>query len=119
VNLTLPILVLPLLTLLGLADNPGEAAGWGALDPGLVRGLAASAARAGDQSEWHLTLTDSRGWAVGHGCATRTPSRKPKKTDAKGDAADAAEWEDRTWTVDLPGGAQKAFTMLPIPVQGE
>jgi hypothetical protein len=90
VNLVLSVLDLPLLTLLGVADTPGEAAGWGAIDPALARTLAAAAAAAGDRSQWHLTLTDESGRAIAHGCETRGRSRK--------------QGNDRT------------FTMNPIPV---
>jgi hypothetical protein len=90
VNLVLSVLDLPLLTLLGVADKPGEAAGWGALDPALVRDLATAAAAAGDRSEWHLTLTDEHGWAISHGCARRNRRTKQDNT--------------------------RSFTMNPIPV---
>jgi hypothetical protein len=90
VNLVLSVLDLTLVTLLGAGDKPGEAAGWGAIDPALTRKLAAAAAAAGDRSQWHLTLTDESGRAIAHGCETRGRSRKQGK--------------DRT------------FTMNPIPV---
>jgi hypothetical protein len=90
VNLVLSVLDLPLVTLLGAADKPGEAAGWGAIDPRLARKLAAAAAAAGERSQWHLTLVDERGRAIAHGCEVRGRSRKQGK--------------DRT------------FTMNPIPV---
>jgi hypothetical protein len=51
VHLTAPEWILPLLTVLGLADNPGEAAGLGAIDPALVRQLAATAAASGRQTD--------------------------------------------------------------------
>jgi hypothetical protein len=59
--------VLPLLTLLSLADRPGEAHGLGALDPGLVRDLAVAGAHH-PASEFCLTVVDERGYAIGHGC---------------------------------------------------
>lgn len=90
VNIVLSVLDIPLLTLLGAADKAGDAAGWGAIDPALARQLAASAASAGDISQWHLTLTDEHGWAVSHGCASRSRGTKP--------------------------GKQLAFTMNPVPV---
>jgi hypothetical protein len=61
-------LVIPLATLLGLADRPGEGHGLGPLDPGLCRDLAAAAATSPD-SEWCVTVTDHDGIAIGHGCA--------------------------------------------------
>jgi hypothetical protein len=110
-HLTLPVMFLPLLTLLGLADNPGEADGWGALDAGLVRDLASRAAAAGAASRWHLTLVDEHGWAVGHGCDPAKRGTKTSKTETEG-----AGWEDSTWTVNLPGGDTRTFTLNPIPV---
>jgi uncharacterized protein DUF222 len=61
-------LVLPLATLLGLADRPGEGHGLGPLDPDLCRELALAAA----SSPWTrlcVTVTDADGIAIGHGCA--------------------------------------------------
>ena len=60
-------LTFPLLTLLGLAERPGEAHGLGALDPGLVRDLAAAGARH-PASEFCVTIIDEQGYAIGHGC---------------------------------------------------
>jgi hypothetical protein len=61
-------LVLPLATLLGLAERPGEGHGLGPLDPQLCRDLAA-AAIASPQTRLCITVTDDNGIAVGHGCA--------------------------------------------------
>jgi hypothetical protein len=61
-------LVIPLATLLGLAERPGEAHGLGVLDPGLCRDLAALAA-ASPHTRFCLTVTDPSGIAIGHGCA--------------------------------------------------
>ncbi|MGH3295851.1 MAG: DUF222 domain-containing protein [Trebonia sp.] len=75
--LRLADLVLPLGTLLGLADRPGEGHGLGPLDPDLCRELAISAAG----SPWTrlcVTVTDADGTAIGHGCAR--PLKKPTKT---------------------------------------
>jgi hypothetical protein len=75
----LPDLTLPLATLLGLAQRPGEGYGLGPLDPRLVRALAAAAAAAGPASQWCVTVVDEDGIAIGHGCAkpprTRTAAR--------------------------------------------
>jgi hypothetical protein len=60
-------LVFPLLTLLGFAERPGEAHGLGALDPGLVRALAAAGARH-PASQFCVTIVDEQGHAIGHGC---------------------------------------------------
>ena len=66
-------LVIPLATLLGFAARPGEAYRLGVLDPDLCRDLAALAA-ASPHSQFCITVTDSDGIAIGHGCARR---RKP------------------------------------------
>jgi hypothetical protein len=66
--------VIPLATLLGLAERPGEGHGLGPLDPALCRDLAAAAIG----SPWTrlcLTVTNPDGTATGHGCAK--PARKP------------------------------------------
>lgn len=73
------MLTVPLATLLGLAENPGDAYGWGALDPALARQLAARAA-CHPGSTWCVTVTDDQGHAVGHGCARSAGTRrKPGK----------------------------------------
>jgi hypothetical protein len=61
-------LVLPLATLLGLAQRPGEGYGLGPLDPDLCRELAIAAAGS-PNSLLCVTVTDSDGIAIGHGCA--------------------------------------------------
>jgi hypothetical protein len=60
-------LVIPLATLLGLAERPGEAHGLGVLDPDLCRDLAALAA-ASPHTRLCITVTDPSGIAIGHGC---------------------------------------------------
>ena len=61
-------LIVPLATLLGLAERPGEVQGFGLLDPGLARELAAGAA-ASPRTEVCVTVTSPEGYAIGHGCA--------------------------------------------------
>jgi len=58
----------PLTTLTGLADRPGEIGGIGPIDPPLARDLASAAAR-NPRSTWCVTVTDQDGHAIGHGCA--------------------------------------------------
>ena len=60
-------LTLPLATLLDLAERPGMMPGLGAIDPLLVRDLAAAASR-NPRSTWCLTITDPDGRPVAHGC---------------------------------------------------
>lgn len=64
----LPEVVVPLATLLGLAERPGENRLLGSLDPALARDLAAAAARS-PGSRWEVTVVDEDGYAVGHGLA--------------------------------------------------
>ena len=69
-------LIVPLTTLLGLGERPGEIHGFGLLDPALARQLAA-AATASPTTEICVTVTSAEGYAIGHGCArpARTPPR--------------------------------------------
>jgi hypothetical protein len=64
----LPDLIFPLVTLLGLADRPGEGHGFGVFDPDLCRQLAAIATRS-PHTTLCITVTDPDGIALGHGCA--------------------------------------------------
>ncbi len=66
-------LTVPLATLLGLADRPGEIPGLGPVDPWLARDLAAASA-ANPKTSWCLSVTDSRGRAKGHACARPEPA---------------------------------------------
>ncbi len=80
----LPDLVVPLLTLLGLAERPGEVQGFGLLDPALARSMAAAAA-ASPRTEVCVTVTSPEGYAVGHGCARpERLARPPKQVGARG-----------------------------------
>jgi hypothetical protein len=75
-------LVLPVATLLGLAERLGEGHGLGPLDPDLCRELAIAAA-ASPWTQFCVTVTNQDGIAIGHGCArtprggTRDPSTLP------------------------------------------
>jgi Domain of unknown function (DUF222) len=66
-------MTIPAVTMLDRADRPGELAGIGPIDPDLARDLAAAAARH-PRSTWCLTVTDSQGHAIGHGCARPAPT---------------------------------------------
>jgi hypothetical protein len=66
------------MTVLDLADRPGELNGTWPVDPGLARDLAAAAAR-NPRSTWCMTVTDSLGHAIGHGCARPAPASTPKR----------------------------------------
>ena len=77
---------LPLATLLGWSDRPGEVAGYGPLHGDIVRDLA-NAAAGHPATSWGLIITDPHGHAVGYGHA---PRAKP----IRGHPADG-------WTVTL------------------
>jgi hypothetical protein len=62
----------PLATLLGLAERPGEIPGIGPVDPALARDLARAAAQ-NPKTTWCVTVTDQDGHAIGHGCARPEP----------------------------------------------
>ena len=96
-------LTIPAVTLLGLADRPGEMAGLGPIDPGLARDLAAAAAR-GARSTWCVTVTDGQGHAIGHGCARPAPATRPN-ADKPGDRR-----------ADPPG--RPSFTLTPAGQPG-
>ena len=70
-------LIVPLATLLRLAERPGEIHGFGLLDPKLARELAAAAA-ASPRTEVCVTVTSPEGYAIHHGCAR--PVRRPRQT---------------------------------------
>jgi uncharacterized protein DUF222 len=76
-------LTIPLATLLGRADRPGQMAGIGPVDPALARDLAAAAAR-NPRSTWCVTVTDSDGHAIGHGCARLEPASHHNETAKRG-----------------------------------
>jgi hypothetical protein len=103
IHLTAPEWILPLLTVLGLADNPGEAAGLGAIDPALVRQLATAAATIGNQTEFHLSLVNDQGWVTTHAC----PPPNPRSNRAKQDNAG-------TVRISLPAGQARDFTLYPV-----
>jgi hypothetical protein len=71
-------LTVPLATLAGLADRPGELPGLGPIDPWLARDLATAAAQ-NPKTTWCVTVTDQHGHAVGHGCARPEPKRHGKR----------------------------------------
>jgi len=72
-------LTVPLATLIGLADRPGQLGGTGPVDPWLARDLAAAAAR-NPRTSWCVTSTDQHGHAAFHGCARPAPKSSPEPT---------------------------------------
>ena len=65
-------LTMPLASWLGLSDAPGNVAGFGPLDADDSRAIA-DALSARTDTRWCLTLTDSHGRPVAHGCARAGP----------------------------------------------
>jgi hypothetical protein len=76
-------LTIPLATLLGLADRPGEIPGIGPIDPWLARDLARAAAQ-NPKTTWCVTVTDQDGHALGHGCARPEPASRARRRDKPG-----------------------------------
>jgi hypothetical protein len=76
-----PDLVVPLLTLLGRAERPGEIQGFGLLDPALARDMTAAAITS-RRTEVCVTVTSPEGYAIGHGCAR--PARSARTAAASG-----------------------------------
>jgi hypothetical protein len=71
----LPEVTVPLATLQGLAERPGDNRLLGPLDPAMARDLAAAAARS-PHSRWEVTVVDNHGYAVGHGIARTGRGRR-------------------------------------------
>jgi hypothetical protein len=100
-------LVLPLATLLGLAERPGEGHSLGPLDPNLCRELALAAI----DSPWTqlcVTVTNPDGIAIGHGCARS--SRKPRTKPVSGaEQANTSPGSNRT-PLSLPSQVNLTIT---------
>ena len=88
-------LVLPLATLLGLAERPGEGYGLGPLDPDLCRALAVAAAES-PYSRLCVTVTDPDGIAIGHGCARAARRRRFPGATSHGGTGPARRARSRT-----------------------
>src|SRR5262249_35030314 len=71
-------LTVPLATLAGGADRPGELSGLGPIDPWLARDLATAAAQT-PKTTWCVTVTDNQGHAVAHGCARPEPKSRRQR----------------------------------------
>jgi hypothetical protein len=103
-------LTIPLTTLLGLANRPGEMPGIGPLDPDLTRDLAAAAART-TRSTWCVTVTDQHGHAIGHGCARPAPTSRTKPTKHRKSGSDP----NAATGPDPPGRPAFTFTTTDHP----
>jgi hypothetical protein len=62
-------ITVPLATALGLSATPGEAGGFGILDPGTARDLLAATGRS-PHTRWCVTVLHPDGTAAAHGCAS-------------------------------------------------
>ena len=111
-------LTAPLATLTRLADRSGELSGLGPVDPWLTRDLAHASA-ANPRTTWCLTVTDSQGHAVGHGCARPEPRSNRKRAgpgarDGPGFAFGATA-DPGTWRLRTPGpGPGLIITLDPL-----
>jgi Domain of unknown function (DUF222) len=121
-------LTIPLATLLGLAEHPGQVTGFGPIDPALARTLAAEAA-AHPATTWCITVTDPDGRPLAHGCAKerrrrRQPHRRPGRTGSTGPPDDYGTWRLRPGGRGTPGKTGRAgwpelaVDLEPIPVDG-
>ena len=119
-------LTIPLATLLGLAERPGEITGIGPVDPALARDLAEASA-ANLKTTWCLTVTDGQGHAIGHGCARPEPRkhqgkrRKPRSRDGPGftftpagQPGPAGGYGTWRFTTGLPGRPALLIVIDPI-----
>jgi len=115
-------LTLPLLTLLHLAERPGESPGLGALDPALVRDLAAAGARH-PGSQFCVTVTDEHGLAIGHGCGRPVHGKKgraipvnPNRVSIIPSGRAGPEGGHGSWIVTLPGAPRPLIIDIdPVP----
>ena len=138
-------LIVPLATLLGLAERPGELHGFGLLDPSLARELAAAAA-ASLRTEVCVTATSPEGYAIAHGCARPARTSRQAVSEAPpvalparlnltipaatlpGLASHKGSWSFTprgrpgtpdgfgTWTLTLPGGRELTVRLDPVPL---
>jgi hypothetical protein len=114
-------LTIPATTALDRADRPGELAGLGPIDPDLARDLAQAAAR-NPRSTWCLTITDSHGHAIGHGCARPAPAAaraKRHKPDTPGGPGPPSGPSFTLTPADQPGppggyGTWRFSTGIPV-----
>jgi hypothetical protein len=110
-------LAVPLATVTGLADRPGEIPGIGPIDPWLARDLADAAAR-NPRTTWCVTVTDGQGHAVAHGCARPEPRHRRKRARDGPGFSFTATADPGTWRLRVPGGGPDLLvTFDPITTQ--
>ena len=105
-------LTVPLVTLAGLADRPGELGGFGPIDPWLARDLAGAAAR-NPKTTWCVTVTGEQGHAVEHGCARPEPKGRGKhaKPGTPGGARDGPGFAFTPASRDGPPGGHGTWRL--------
>jgi len=111
-------LTIPLAAWLGLSDAPGHAAGYGPLDAGDSRDLAALLARH-PGSRWCITVTGEGGRAVGHGCARAGPgssgsSRPPPRGSPPGPVRGGTPGSRPSFAPGWPAGAMDWLAGITI-----
>jgi hypothetical protein len=106
-------LIVPLSTLFGASDVPGEVTAFGPVDADTARGLAA-AAGTHPATRWCVTVVGKDGRAVGHGCSrgrhTAPPGPPPAdggdpRGGGPGDGDHRSDGRSSAKTRDGPGGA--------------
>ena len=107
-------LTIPLTTLLGLTDHPGEAAGYGPIDAGLARTLATQAT-GNPATTWCITITDQHGHPTAHGCATPSRPGKPAAHEKPPPAATRQPHRHRPGSGTGPPRAPAARHPAPAP----
>jgi hypothetical protein len=124
---------IPLATLQGRAQRPGDNRLLGPLDPAMARDLAAAAARS-PHSRWEVTIVDEHGYAAGHGIARPVRGIRPEvqpeaRPPGLRQLAQAAEprsgappgdWQliprkPGTWALILPGGRRLTVRFDVVP----
>jgi len=107
-------LTVPLDTVLGLSATPGEAAGFGLLDPEDARDLVAAAARHPD-TRWCVTALHPDGTAAAHGCARgrHPPPPAPGPVGPVGPAGPAGTSGDPPDPDPPPGNSRPSDTGSP------
>ena len=99
---------MPLATVLGLAERPGEIPGIGPVDPALARDLARAAAQ-NPKTTWCVTVTDGQGHAIGHGCARPEP-RSHRRHRGKRQKPGPRDGRDPPGGTETTSGPGFAFT---------
>ncbi len=99
----------PLSTLLGTSDTPGEVTAFGPVDAELARELARAAGKH-PATRWCVTIVGQHGQAIGHGCARGThsapehPPAGPERPARDGPSQDGPAQDGPAQDGPAPGG---------------